>query len=352
MTAEKKDPRIKKVRNMRLAYGATYFVLLVLSAGQWMIYNEYVGFGSLPFAFIAGMLGYWAIVSGIFILLTHSQTRKKFDAPLKKLSAAAKQVAGGDFSIYVEPLHTPDKYDYIDVMFEDFNRMVEELGTIETLKNDFIANVSHEIKAPLSVIQSYASALKKETLAQSERVEYADAIVTATKNLAALVTNILKLNKLENQEISPLPAPYDLCRQLSECALNYEQAWEEKGIHFSAELEDRSMIEADASMLEIAWNNLLANAIKFTPAGGAITLHQTSDAESVTVTISDTGCGMDANTMKHIFDKFYQGDTSHSSEGNGLGLALSKRVVELAGGTIGVKSELGKGSVFTVNLKK
>lgn len=346
-----KDSRVKMKHFTWKEYALTYFVLLTLSAGQWMIYDQYVDYGSMPPEFIWGMLGYWAIVTAVFCLVVARQKARAFDRPMRKLSEAAKDVAGGDFSVYLEPIHRADKQDYVDVMFEDFNKMVEELGSIETLKNDFIGNVSHEIKTPLSVIQSYATALQKENLPAEQLKEYSDTIVTASKRLTTLVTNILKLNKLENQEIKPSARPYDLCRQLSDCALSFEDLWEQKHIEFVADIEDRAVICADESMMEIVWNNLLSNALKFTDPGGTVALAQTSDEDTVTVTISDTGCGMSEETMEHIFDKFYQGDTSHSQEGNGLGLPLALRVIELAGGTISTKSDPGKGTTFTVRLK-
>lgn len=346
-----KDARVKVKHFTWKEYALTYFVLLTLSAGQWMIYDEYVNFGSMPPEFIWGMLGYWAIVTAVFCFAVARQKVRAFDRPMRKLSEAAKQVAEGDFSVYLEPIHRADKQDYVDVMFEDFNKMVEELGSIETLKNDFIGNVSHEIKTPLSVIQSYAMALQKENLSSERRKEYTDTILSASRKLTSLVTNILKLNKLENQQITPSTEPFDLCRQLSECALAFEDLWEQKHIEFVADIEDRAVIRADESMMEIVWNNLLSNALKFTDPGGTVTLTQTSDEDTVTVMISDTGCGMSDETVKHIFDKFYQGDTSHSQEGNGLGLALTLKVIELTGGAITAKSEPGKGTTFIVRLR-
>jgi signal transduction histidine kinase len=229
--------------------------------------------------------------------------------------------------------------------------MVEELGSIETLKNDFIGNVSHEIKTPLAVIQNYASALQSDAVDTDRRKDYTDTIITASRKLSALVTNILKLSKLENQEIVPEAAPFDLCRQLTECALAFEDALEKKNIEFEAEMDDRLVITADEGMLEIVWHNLLSNAIKFTADGGKITLAQTSDDAGVTVTVTDSGCGMDGDTLPHIFDRFYRGDASRSGEGNGLGLALTLRVLELLGGSISAQSEIGKGSTFTVRLR-
>lgn len=345
------DSRVKARHFSWAEVTLTYFVLLTLSSGQWMIYHEYVAFDNFPPEYIFGMLGYWAIVTAVFCLITAHQKNRAFDKPMRKLSEAAKQVAGGDFSVYLEPAHTVDKLDYVDVMFEDFNKMVEELGSIETLKNDFIANVSHELKTPLAVIQNYATALQKETLPYEVRKEYSDTIISASQKLTALVTNILKLNKLENQKIIPSPEPYDLCRQLTEYALQFEELWENKNIKFTADLEDRAIINADKEMMGIVWQNLLSNAIKFTEPGGKVTLMQTSEADMITVTVSDTGCGMSKEVAQRIFDKFYQGDSSHAQEGNGLGLALTVRVIELVGGSITVSSEAGKSTTFTVRLK-
>lgn len=293
---------------------------------------------------------YWCLIAAGVALLISRLTKSTYEKPLKQIAQAARQVAGGDFSVYVPPIHAADKQDYMDDLILDFNKMVAELGSIETLKTDFFSNVSHEIKTPLAVIRSCADMLKSPSLPEEERAEYVDAIARSSRRLGDLITNILKLNKLEKQNIQPVPEPYDLCGQLAECALLFEDRWEEKGIEFEADMEDQAVIVADASLLELVWNNLLSNAVKFTPPGGRVTLRQTSTAQGVEVTVSDTGCGMDAETLEHIFDKFYQGDTSHSAEGNGLGLALALRILRMVGGDISVSSRPGEGSTFTVRI--
>lgn len=295
---------------------------------------------------------YWWVVVVVAVSLITVLRYFFIDRPIRELSIASRKVAAGDFSVRLKPYPLSSKQGYINIMYRDFNTMVEELASIEMLKTDFVSNVSHEIKTPLAVIQNYIALLQNESAVSSRQREYADIIMQATQQLTSLVTNILRLSKLESQFIVSEAKPYDICRQLSDCVMAFADRLEEKGIEFEADMEDRAVITADESIMEIVWNNLLSNAIKFTERGGRITLKQKSEQEYIVVSVEDNGCGMDGATIKRIFDKFYQGDTSHSQEGYGLGLALTARIIALHNGEIQVSSEPGKGTVFCVWLRR
>ena len=331
---------------------ALYFVTLLLMSGIHMglvtLINENLHWPTIVQVLIPTV--YWGLVAGALTLFTRYKIVKTYDQPMKELAKAAGKVAKGDFSVYIPPLHTSNRHDYLDLMFLDFNKMVAELGSLETMRSDFIANVSHEIKTPLAGIQNYAQLLQRPGLTKEDQETYVSAILSSTRRLSALVTNILKLNKLESQQIVPSYEPYDLCGQLSDCAMSFEPVWEEKDIEFEADIEDRATVYGDASLLELVWNNLLSNAFKFTEPGGSVTLRQTSEEGCVTVSVSDTGCGISQEAQKHIFDKFYQGDTSHATEGNGLGLALVLRVLQLMNASIQVDSAEGQRTIFTVRI--
>lgn len=344
------DERVKKELFPLPIFLLFFGMFAVLTTLQMMIIGQVIDYHSLPAANVAGVLGFWAAASAAVTLITGFVIRRRYQKPIEEFSEAARRVAAGDFSVYLPPRHTIDKRTHLDVLFVDFNKMVEELGSIETLKTDFFSNVSHEIKTPLAVIQTNAELLQTGHLSEAQRRECTDTILQATRRLSNLITNMLKLNKLEKQVIQPMPQPYDLCAQLCACALQFEDQWERKHIEFDADLEDRATVCADEGLMELVWTNLLSNAIKFTPEGGRVTLRQTSGPDGITVAVSDTGCGMDPGTMAKIFDKFYQGDTSHATEGNGLGLALVQRILELSDGTVSVTSTPGKGSTFTVRL--
>ena len=343
-----------KIRNDRFppSLFLVYLVVLLLMSG--IHTGLVVGMNTLGWNDLLQTLVpilYWSAVAVGLTLFTRRQVQRVYEEPMHRLAEATEKVAGGDFSVYVPPLHTSDKLDYLDVMIVDFNKMVEELGSIETLKTDFFSNVSHEIKTPLAVIQNNAELLRMEELTDTQR-EYADTIYQSSRRLADLISNILKLNKLEKQTITPDIQVYDVCAQLAECALGYEETWEQKGLDFDADMEDRAEIVADPALMELVWNNLFSNAVKFTEPDGSIMLTETSDENNVYVSVRDTGCGMSEETKKHIFEKFYQGDTSHAMAGNGLGLALALRVLQLNNFQIQVESAPGQGSTFTVVMPK
>lgn len=349
---EFQDARVKRKIFPVSTFLAVFVAFGLFTTIQMHIIGENIDYQSISLYSQIVIIGLWLLAAVAFTLWTNYQITRYYQRPVEEFSEAARKVAAGDFSVYLAPHHTADKSTHLDVLFTDFNKMVEELGSMETLKTDFFSNVSHEMKTPLAVIQNNAQLLLMENLTQERQREYTETILQATRRLSNLITNMLKLNKLEKQTIKPAPEKYDLCSQLCECALQFEDMWEKKNVEFVADIEERTTIEADAGLLELVWTNLLSNAVKFTPPGGTVTLSETSDEEEVTVSVADTGSGMDEETRKKIFDKFYQGDTSHSTEGNGLGLALVKRILQLTDGSISVKSHIGEGTVFTVRLPK
>lgn len=270
--------------------------------------------------------------------------------PVSIILDALYKITKGDFSVRIEPIHKRRAYNEYDLIIEDINKLARELSSTETLKTDFISSVSHEIKTPLSVIQNYAVMLQDKNLTEAERIDYANSLENASKKLTELVSSILKLNKLENQQIFSKPTRYNLSEQLCQAILLYEKEWDEKEITVSTDLDEELEIVADEEMLFTVWTNLISNAVKFTGKGGTVSVKLKKDGRSAVVSVTDNGCGMTTDTGKRIFEKFYQGDSSRTTQGNGLGLALVKRIIEITKSEISVESEIGKGSTFTVKI--
>jgi signal transduction histidine kinase len=290
------------------------------------------------------------ILSAVCTLIDYIRRKIMVDKPVKKILEATEKITSGDFSVRIESEHKYSQYNGYDAIMEDLNKMAVELEKSAVLKTDFISNVSHELKTPLAIIQNYSTLLQDESLDGETRQKYVSTVRQASRRLTDLITNILKLNKLENQDISTEYEKINLTEMLSQAVLNYEDIIDKKGLNLDCNFDD-VIIYSSPSYLEIVWNNLISNAIKFTELGGSITVTLKEHLDRVEVSVSDTGCGISKETGKHIFDKFYQGDTSHSGEGNGLGLPLVKKVIDILGGEISVKSEIGKGSTFTIVLK-
>ena len=260
--------------------------------------------------------------------------------------AATKRVAKGDFSVQ---LPMEDGRGEMGDLVRSFNRMTRELGGIEMFRSDFINSFSHEFKTPIVSIRGFARQLQRDDITDEERREYATIIADESTRLANLATNILLLSKLENQQIVTEKTAFRLDEQLRSCILLLEKQWEQKHLELVIDLEEVTCY-GNAEMLSQAWVNLINNAIKFTPEGGTIGISLVAVDDTATVQVSDTGIGMDRETQQHIFEKFYQGDKSHHGEGNGLGLAMVKRIIALSRGKITVDSVKGKGTTFTVQL--
>lgn len=291
------------------------------------------------------------LLSVFFTVIDAVRRKITVDRPVEKITEAAEKIVKGDFSTRICHSRISDD-DTFGRIIDCFNKMAEELGSVETLRSDFTANVSHEMKTPLAVIQNYGTLLSSSELSDEKRLEYARGITDTSHRMADMMTNILDLNRLENQQIYPNLTEFDLGEQLCECLLMYEDVWEKKDIDIESDIEDGVMIKTDAELLGHVWTNLFSNAFKFTPSGGSVAVKLTADAEYASVTVADSGCGMTAEVGAHIFEKFYQGDRSHSERGNGLGLALVKRVIDIVKGEISVESDVGKGTVFTVKIPR
>ncbi len=273
-------------------------------------------------------------------------TSRHFFKPLDALIKSQKIVAKGDFSVRVkEPAHGRSMSELV----KSFNQMVEELDGIEMLRNDFINDFSHEFKTPIVSIRGFALELKKGDLTESQREEYLDIIVNESDRLSSMSKNILLLSKLENQQIVSDKTEFFLDEQIRSCILLFEKEWTKKNLSLDLSL-DEVKYYFNEEMTSHIWRNLIDNAIKFSDYGGEIKISLKADLDDIIVKVSDNGIGMDDSTSKRIFDKFYQGDASHGGSGNGLGLPLAKRIVELSGGKISVKSKKGVGTTFIVRL--
>ena len=291
------------------------------------------------------------IITVLFKTADFIRRKIMVEKPVKMITDAAKKITNGDFSVRVKEMNGSGMEGFNQIG-EAINSMAEELSGVETLRTDFIANVSHEMKTPLSVMQNYGTLLQTPDLPEEKRMEYAKAITDSSRRLADMMTNILKLNRLENQQIYKESDTFDLGEQLCESLLGYENVWERKNREIETDIAEGVIVSADSELLMLVWNNIFSNAFKFTDDGGKVSLSLTAEDEYATVKISDTGCGMSREVGEHIFEKFYQGDTSRATQGNGLGLALVRRVVDIMQGEIGVESSVGVGTTFTVRIRR
>lgn len=270
----------------------------------------------------------------------------QFVKPVEDIIYATDVVAKGDFTVRVPSDEVTGE---MKELVDSFNKMTEELGGIEIFRSDFINHFSHEFKTPIVSMQGFAKQLKKKDLTDEEREQYCDIIISESKRLTNMSTNILLLTRFENQKIISDKENFSLSEQIRSCILLLEKEWTEKEIDLEIDMEEISIFN-NPEMLHLVWLNLIGNAVKFTPVGGKVAISAHRGENGIHFSVSDTGKGMNEEELRHIYEKFYQADRSHSSSGNGLGLCIVKRIVDLEGGKISVSSEKGKGTVFSVFL--
>ena len=273
---------------------------------------------------------------------------KSFFAPIKKLRGAMEKVADGDFSVRLEDQSSSNE---IMEVYSGFNLMAGELSATEILQTDFVANVSHEFKTPINAIEGYSMLLQDSGHLSLEQQEYVNKILLNTQRLSTLVGSMLLLSKIENQSISTGQTTYRLDEQIRQSIVALEPAWEKRNTEFDVELETLEYV-GNEPMMRHVWDNLIGNAIKFGPEGGLVTIRLETRGDLAVVTVADQGPGLSEEARKHIFDKFYQEDSSHKQEGNGLGLALVKKILDLTGDEIEAANLPDGGCCFTVRLKR
>ena len=270
---------------------------------------------------------------------------KFFLRPLRRMTDATKEIANGNFNVYVDVKGTKE----LERLAISFNEMAKELSNIETLRSDFVSNISHEFKTPLASIKGFVKFMAKTDLSDEQRTEYQRIVITEIERLSRLSSNVLLLTKLESTENDTEQTLYALDEQVRRSVILFEDQLQKKQLKTEIELDD-AIISANEEMLHHLWINLLSNAVKYSPEGATIEVRLKAEPDNVIVSISDQGEGMDEEVKRRLFEKFYQGDRSRATEGNGLGLSLVKRILELVNGSIEVVSEPGKGACFTVTL--
>lgn len=273
---------------------------------------------------------------------------RRFTSPLTQLSRATKEIAKGNFDVRIDIDEKDCDQTDMSQLVLNFNRMAAELSNIEFMKKDFINSVSHEFKTPIAAIQGFATMLQSSDLSPEEHKEFTNIIIAETRRLSKLSTNILKLAKLDSQEFLAKNESFSLDEQLRNCILILQPEWEKKDIELEVELDEVSIV-GDDELLTQAWINILSNAIKFSNQGGEISVFLKNKNGVKVVEIKDNGIGMTEEAQKRIFEMFYQGEKDHAAEGNGLGLAIAKRIIDLSGGKITVESEMGKGTSFIIS---
>lgn len=346
MTKPQKPTPVKRSKfNYGFIFSSAAFIGSLLStalalAVVWLLNRRFGVWLGIPYTIRVLLI---SILSGAAIAVGLS---KIFVSPMMKLGDAMRKVAGGDFTVRLD---CTSKIRDVREVYGSFNTMVKELGNTETLQTDFVSNVSHEFKTPINAIEGYASLLQDSQLTDEQKNAYIDKIIFNTRRLSDLVGNILLLSKVNNQTISLKASTFRLDEQVRQSILALESKWEKKEIEFDIDLDEIEYTGYE-NLLSHVWLNLIDNAVKFSPQNGQIRIRLKQLDGSVTFSIWDNGLPIPEADIGRIFNKFYQGDNSHVSEGNGLGLALVRKIVAAAHGTINVTSSEDAGTEFVVAL--
>ena len=343
--SQKSAPAKRSKFNYGFIFSSAAFIGSLLStalalAVVWLLNRRFGVWLGIPYTIRVLLI---SILSGAAIAVGLS---KIFVSPMMKLGDAMRKVAGGDFSVRLD---CTSKIRDVREVYGSFNTMVKELGNTETLQTDFVSNVSHEFKTPINAIEGYASLLQDSQLTDEQKNAYIDKIIFNTRRLSDLVGNILLLSKVNNQTISLKASTFRLDEQVRQSILALESKWEKKEIEFDIDIDEIEYTGYE-NLLSHVWLNLIDNAVKFSPQNGQIRIRLKQLDGSVTFSIWDNGLPIPEADIDRIFNKFYQGDNSHASEGNGLGLALVRKIVAAAHGTINVTSSEDAGTEFVVAL--
>lgn len=342
--------RIRKRKNKGLGLRFRLVILVCAEIVSSVLFA--IGVAFLVEYFLPGFVEKYLVlvVVGLILLVGIVATTfisKHFFDPIIKMGRAMEKVADGDFSVQLE---TKSSAKEIQEIYSGFNMMTQELSATEVLQTDFVSNVSHEFKTPINAIEGYATLLQGSDSPDGDREVYVEKILYNTKRLSDLVGSILLLSKIENQSIPDKQTRFRLDEQIRQSILALEGAWTQKDVEFDVDLESLEYVGNEV-LLRHVWDNLISNAIKFGPQGGLITLKLKKEVGKFVFTVEDEGPGLTDEAKKHIFDKFYQADSSHKQDGNGLGLALVKRILHISGGDISAENITDKGGCrFTVVL--
>ncbi len=335
-----------KKRSKRLSVGWYISFIVIAELAAVLAVSTGISYFLTQFSVLASLpTTAWVVIIGIIIGIPLSIfVNRALLSPIRKLGDAMNMVGKGAFGVQIS---TKARFSDIDDIYRNFNLMTRELAATEILKTDFVSNVSHEIKTPITAIEGYAMLLQGSENLSDEEAEYVEKILANSQRLSELVGNVLLLSRIDNQAIETKSEKFRIDEQIRQSILMLEPKWTEKNVELDVDLE-QIVYEGNRSLMMHVWNNLIGNAIKFTPHGTTVKIRLSQSDSGTLFTVEDEGEGISEKAKNHIFDKFYQADSSHKQEGNGLGLSLVKRILDMTGGSITTENLEGKGCIFTV----